>query len=148
MDCIISCFSWNRNKGGHTAPFYRLSKPPFSASNSSWISGAYREKKPGNPARKTLLPNVPPYDLYAVSGMRVKCSGGTACAELWSDLVLVVTIPACGTAFKRLVLRANNAIVKFIIYILPTLVASLHRMRALVCCVECPVVIKPAFLQI
>lgn len=47
---------------------------PVSASSGSRDSGAYREKKPGNPARKTLLPNVPSYGLYAVSGMRAKCS--------------------------------------------------------------------------
>lgn len=146
MDCIISCFSWK--KGGRMAPLYRLSKPPSVRQTAAGFRGHIERKSRETQQGKKLLPNVPQYHLYAVSGMRVKCSGGTACAELWSDLVLVVTIPACGTAFKRLVLRANNAIVKFIIYILPPPVASLHRMRALVCCVECPVVIKPTFLQI
>ena len=26
IDGIISCFSWNRNKGGHTAPFVTVEK--------------------------------------------------------------------------------------------------------------------------
>ena len=70
-----------------------------------------------------ILPDMPLYGLYAVLGMRAKCSGGTICANFGITLVFPVAVTAGSAVFQSLVFGANDAVVKLIIDVFPPLVS-------------------------
>lgn len=126
--------------------FFGARKDPFNGSLAALVKVTVLWRMPGILRQLfELLPNVPLYSLYAIPGMRAKCSGGTVCADSWIALILAVILPVCGAVFQRLVFRANNTVIEFVINIFTPLVAPLHRLRALVCCGEHSAVIKHLF---
>ena len=81
-----------------------------------------------------VLPDVPLYRLYTVFGVSAQMPGWTFCTDLRITPVLPVPLPIGGSVGQNLVLRADDAVLMFIINILPPLVAALHGLRPFVGC--------------
>lgn len=61
------------------------------------------------------LPDVPLYRLYAVYGAGAQVPGRTFCTDLRITPVLPVFLPFGGSVGQHLVLRADDAVIMFII---------------------------------
>ena len=88
------------------------------------------------------LPDMPLYRFHTIFGMGAQRPCRTARAYLRIALVFPVSVPVGRAVFQWLILRAEDAVVVFVIHILPPLVPALHRLRALVGRGQHPAVIE------
>ena len=81
-----------------------------------------------------FFPDVPGNALNTILAVRTKMSGGTTGTDLWIAFVFPVTIPVGGAVIQYLVLRTDDTVEMFVIYILPPFVSALHSLGTLVGC--------------
>ena len=119
----------------HSVLLLGISENPFNGFLPSLVHPLADRRTPGILCHLHIIaPDVPGYHLRAVLALGAKMSGGTVTTDLWITFVFPVAVTVRRAVLQNMVLRTKNAVVIFVIHVLPPFVSALHGLGPRVSC--------------
>ena len=92
-----------------------------------------------------VFPDMSLHGFYEILRMGTALSGWTRLTNPWIAFVFAVAVPVGCCVVQRLVFRTDDAIIVFVIDVLPPFVSALHRLGTLIRCGKDSAIVKDVF---